>query len=382
MNLGHLLCRQPGPAILAPPPWSHLTGILVGALSAGEPCPQLLKIMKIFAVLVPKMGLAPAVLKKALPDLVAFAGVFMISVLAFSSIFHLVLGSVMVDYNSKMASFISLSRALFGDFDINEVLDNSPSYLNTVIYLAYLFVAVFILLSMFLAILGEAQANLRDDQRVARKSAGGDLPSEYGVLDSAVQLVMAGAERMPVIGAQIRQKKQRLDDERRQRENAVKQVTPVDRIEARQLELQDKLDDAFAELRTGLKALGPRLDALSSPTATGSVLNGAAESAAVPEGNATVSPASTETVVKELQRLESLIVSMGQSATGTRRRRRVVKPEDSSPELVGLATKEPPPRQQGTRKLGSRPGSPTFLAAQAMCAQVAGTIMPLSTMEA
>ena len=73
---------------------------------------------------------------------------------------------------------------------------------------------------------------------------------------------------------------------------------------------------------------------------------------------------------------------MGQSATGTRRRRRVVKPEDSSPELVGLATKEPPPRQQGTRKLGSRPGSPTFLAAQAMCAQAAGTIMPLSTMEA
>jgi hypothetical protein len=285
-----------------------------------------------------------------------------------------------------MASFISLSRALFGDFDINEVLDNSPSYLNTVIYLAYLFVAVFILLSMFLAILGEAQANLRDDQRVARKSAGGDLPSEYGVLDSAVQLVMAGAERMPVIGTQIRQKKQRLDDERRQRENAAKRVTPVDRIEARQLELQDKLDDAFAEMRTGLKALGPRLDALSSPTATGtatgSALNGAAESAAVPEGNATVSPASTETVVKELQRLESLIVSMGQSATGTRRRRRVVKPEDSSPELVGLATKEPPPRQQGTRKPGSRPGSPTFLAAQAMCAQAAGTIMPLSTMEA
>lgn len=33
-------------------------------------CVQLLKIMKLAAILVPKMGLAPAVLKQALPDMV------------------------------------------------------------------------------------------------------------------------------------------------------------------------------------------------------------------------------------------------------------------------------------------------------------------------
>ena len=204
-------------------------------------CLQLLKIMKIMAILVPKMGLAPAVLKKALPDLFTFAGVFMISVLAFSSIFHLVLGSVMVEYNDKFASFVSLGRALFGDFDINEVLENSPSYMNSIIYLAYLFVAVFILLSMFLAILGEAQANLRDDQRVELKSkaaAGEPLPSEYGVLDSAFNLVVVGVEKVPFIGPKIKEKKKRVKEEELEKQAQSKKVTPVDRIEARQLELR------------------------------------------------------------------------------------------------------------------------------------------------
>ena len=52
-------------------------------------CLQLLKLLKIAGILVPKMGLAPAVLKKALPDLTTFALVFMISVLAFSSLFYI-----------------------------------------------------------------------------------------------------------------------------------------------------------------------------------------------------------------------------------------------------------------------------------------------------
>jgi hypothetical protein len=343
-------------------------------------CLQLLKVMKILAIMVPKMGLAPAVLKKALPDLVAFAGVFMISVLAFSSIFHLVLGSVMVEYNTKFASFISLSRALFGDFDINEVLENSPSYVNTVIYLAYLFVAVFILLSMFLAILGESQANLRDDQRDAQKAAGGEVPSDYGVLNTALKLITAGVEKLPLLGPQILNKKRWLEEEKLAKQAIAKQATPVDRIEARQLELHDKLDDAFAELRSGLQALEQRFDALPSP-AVGSPFS-AGTPLGAPKTVSTTTPVSPEVVVDELKRLESLIMSMG-SATGTRRRRRVVKLEDSSPELVGLATKEPPPRQQGTRKRSSRSGSPTFLVAQPVGGrQHAADTMPLGAMEA
>ena len=89
-------------------------------------CVQLLKIMKLAAIHVPKMGLAPAVLKKALPDLVFFGFVFSISMLAFSSMFYIQLGAVLEGYSTNMGSFISLGRALFGDFDIDTIVSNSP----------------------------------------------------------------------------------------------------------------------------------------------------------------------------------------------------------------------------------------------------------------
>ena len=56
-----------------PPHHCHLPALL-----------RLLKLIKFSEALVPKMGLAPLVLKKALPDLVFFMLVFFITLLAFS----------------------------------------------------------------------------------------------------------------------------------------------------------------------------------------------------------------------------------------------------------------------------------------------------------
>jgi hypothetical protein len=205
--------------------------------------------MKIAGVLVPKMGLAPSVLKKALPDLIAFGIVFAISLLAFSSIFHMQLGPVMLEYNTRLVAFISLSRALFGDFDVDDIINSSPSYVNAFLFLVYLFVAVFILLSMFLAILGEAQANLRDDQRMARKD--GLVESEYGVLHTFGELVLKKSEWLPVIGKQLADiKAKEKAEEGTKQEQEMKRVTPVDRIEARQLEASDRIDEIVALLRT------------------------------------------------------------------------------------------------------------------------------------
>ena len=80
-------------------------------------CIQLLKITKFCAVLVPKMGLAPLVLKKALPDLVFHSCVFVISMIAFSTCFFIQLGPVMQEYYGRLP-LLSLGGALFGDFDI------------------------------------------------------------------------------------------------------------------------------------------------------------------------------------------------------------------------------------------------------------------------
>lgn len=128
-------------------------------------CLQILKIMKFTNQLVPKMGLLSAVLLHAAPDLLYFTITFGISLVSFAVSFYCMLGANMDDFVSIERSLLTLLRALFGDFDVNEIDDNSPNMVNSTIFLVYLFIAVFILLSMFLAILGEAQGVVLEQNR-------------------------------------------------------------------------------------------------------------------------------------------------------------------------------------------------------------------------
>ena len=142
-------------------------------------CIQLFKCLKFASNLVPKMGLATNVLRKCVVDLLFFGVTFIISMLAFSMMLCVQIGPVMEGYRDQFPAFISLFRALFGDFDIQEILDNSSGYFNTLLFLVYLFVAVFIMLSMFLAILAEAQVKVREDEDLAKAN-----PSfrEFGII--------------------------------------------------------------------------------------------------------------------------------------------------------------------------------------------------------
>lgn len=122
-------------------------------------CLQVFKFLKFFSQLVPKMGLSTNVLRICAIDLIFFMVSFVITLLAFSMMLFVQLGHTMTGYYNQIASIFSLARALFGDFDIDDILDNSPNYLNAFLFLSYLFVAIFIMLSMFLAILAEAQVS-------------------------------------------------------------------------------------------------------------------------------------------------------------------------------------------------------------------------------
>ena len=68
----------------------------------------------------------------------------------------------MEDFYDQGPAIVSLFRALFGDFDLDEVMNQSSGYMNALLFLVYLFVAIFIMLSLFLAILAEAQAAVRE----------------------------------------------------------------------------------------------------------------------------------------------------------------------------------------------------------------------------
>jgi cell division protein FtsB len=220
------------------------------------------------------------VLKRALPDMVFFGFVFVVSMLSFSTLFYVQLGPVMMEYSTQTSAFISLARALFGDFDIDAILSNSSGYINAIYFIAYLFVAVFILLSMFFAILGESQANVRDDQRDARKAAkqdGTSLAPEYGIITHAYQWAQGSLSRVPIVGAAIQSMlatKTAVEFKTAVEESG---PTAVDRMEARQLEMLDGLQELFGGVHRGLETVANRCDELrgAMPASHG----GASESA-------------------------------------------------------------------------------------------------------
>merc|ERR1711968_42974 len=100
---------------------------------------------------------------------------------AFCMLFYLQLGSAMDDFYSQPYSMIALTRALFGDFNFSEIVENSKNYTNAILFLLYLFVAVFILLALFLSILGEAQSAARDDEIRAAQDPDIDEENEFGL---------------------------------------------------------------------------------------------------------------------------------------------------------------------------------------------------------
>merc|ERR1740130_2132805 len=122
---------------------------------------QMLKIIKFVNVFVPKMALATSVLSHGLGDLAMFTLFFLFSIYAFAQMFYIQLGPYLDSYNDMMSAFFSLFRALFSDFDIALIMDNSSDYVNAVLLVLYLFAAIFVLLSIFLTILGEHQEGVR-----------------------------------------------------------------------------------------------------------------------------------------------------------------------------------------------------------------------------
>jgi len=143
------------------------------------------------------------VLRRCVNDMLFFMVSFGISMAAFSMMLCVQLGHTMAAFIDNFTSFVSISRALFGDFDIDEIMNNSPDYLNTIVFIGYLFVAIFILLSMFLALLAEAQVEVRGMEEDMNGSAGtwGEAKwnDEYGLLSAsgrAIHRNVCGAKRV------------------------------------------------------------------------------------------------------------------------------------------------------------------------------------------
>ena len=214
-------------------------------------CIQLLKIIKFTNVIIPKMSLMTSVLSKGCYDLLFFGIIFAISMFAFCMLFYIQLGSFMDDFYSQPASMIALAKALFGDFPFEEIMDNSRGYVNGILFLIYLFVAVFILLSMFLAILGEAQAAVREAEMMQREVGKADKP--YGVLGDAKDSIRNFIKK-------IKQRRKRGKGEEEgggkgeEEEEEEDEDEPLDMaMQTALLKMQAKLDSSLKQRMSGLE---------------------------------------------------------------------------------------------------------------------------------
>jgi len=111
---------------------------------------------------------------------------------------------------------------------------------------------------MFLAMLGEAQANLRDDQLNARKVAakkGEQLPPEYGILHEGQRAIVKGLMRVPVLKKLVKDPDALLEMNEKGSLMSVfeEQMEQIDRLDERLLGLNDKVEDLMAAFKASMR---------------------------------------------------------------------------------------------------------------------------------
>ena len=117
-------------------------------------------------------SLLAAVLAKGRRELLLFVVTLFICIFAFSVGFWVRFGSQLDDFSSIWIAFRTTLRALFGDYDLDEISDQyRPTDIAIWLFLGFAFVNIFIVLSIFLAILGEAQDAIRGEQAEAAEKA-------------------------------------------------------------------------------------------------------------------------------------------------------------------------------------------------------------------
>ena len=150
-------------------------------------------------------------------------------------------------------------------------MNNSSGYTNAVLFLVYLFVAVFILLSMFLAILGEAQAAVRGEQDAEEEA--GTAPPAYGVfsilagqLKTAKARLTAKVRKRPYPDLEDKEDdvKSDKDDDKDEKERAV-------------LALKLELTTSLGGIRTEVGRLAQQVTALAGADADAAAKPAAAE---------------------------------------------------------------------------------------------------------
>lgn len=98
----------------------------------------------------------------AAPDLISFSVIFAFAFVGFAILGHLLFGASMYEYHSMLAASGSLANSLIGKVALDKMLKAAPNFAQLYFFCYVLFV-IFVLLTMFAAILNESITKVRED---------------------------------------------------------------------------------------------------------------------------------------------------------------------------------------------------------------------------
>lgn len=93
-------------------------------------------------------------------DLLGFGVMFFIIFLAFTQLAYLLFGTQIDDFKNFPYAMLALFRILLGDFDFGQ-LEAAQRVLGPIFFIAYMFFVFFVLLNMFLAIIGDTYSEVK-----------------------------------------------------------------------------------------------------------------------------------------------------------------------------------------------------------------------------
>lgn len=123
---------------------------------------QFLKLIKFGVSIYPQMAIVTRVLEAATSNILYYGITICLSTFAAAFYMNMIVGGNIGDFYSFFRSFQTILRSIFGDFDIDSVDAVTASNSITWVYLIYLCVMTWIIVSYFFSILADAQARVNE----------------------------------------------------------------------------------------------------------------------------------------------------------------------------------------------------------------------------
>ncbi|KAM7534816.1 hypothetical protein Aperf_G00000113957 [Anoplocephala perfoliata] len=145
------------------PDFNHIayTSLLYNRLLALLVFFSLIQIFKFFSFS-ETLGQLTATMNYALYDMVGFTVMFAIVFSAFAQAGTIMFSSTSSEFKSFDMTALALYRIILGDFDM-DAIKAAHLILGPIFFIIYIFFVFFVLLNMFLAIIGEAYAKVKED---------------------------------------------------------------------------------------------------------------------------------------------------------------------------------------------------------------------------